>query len=224
MRLIFSLSFLTFLAVNSHAQVIAHDGSKYNTVKIGDTEWLSSNLNVSTFNNGTQILKATSLIDWNKAYNEKRPVYCYLHFQDSNAVKFGALYNWFAVISPAKLAPSGWHIPNSAEWNTLVTALGGEIKTACFKLKAKKGWGWGQNTSGNNSSGFGAVPAGSLYENGTSAANYFINFGMSTTYWSTTDRPQGLPDGFLIVNDWNLQGVSPVSRQSGYSVRCIKDK
>jgi hypothetical protein len=46
------------------------------------------------------------------------------------------LYNWYAVVDDNGLCPQGWHVPSDAEWDTLVTYLGGK-DVAGNKLKAK---------------------------------------------------------------------------------------
>jgi hypothetical protein len=52
------------------------------------------------------------------------PGYCYYkNMSNADSIKkFGALYNWYTV-NTKKLAPLGWHIPDTTDWNILVNYL-----------------------------------------------------------------------------------------------------
>jgi len=94
-------------------------------MKIQNQEWMVENLDVSTFRNGDSIPEAKSTEDWAKASEEKKPVWCYYENDSNNAVKYGKLYNWFAVIDKRGLAPKGWHISRNTDWDLLANSLGG---------------------------------------------------------------------------------------------------
>ena len=55
------------------------------------------------------------------------------------------------------LAPTGWHIPNDAEWTTLKVYVG---SGAGAKLKSTSGMAAHTNYNGTNSTGFTALPGG----------------------------------------------------------------
>ena len=62
------------------------------------------------------------------------PGYCwYNNDESSNREVYGALYNWYVVVS-SKLPPAGWHVSTDAEWTILETYLGG-LTEAGGKLK-----------------------------------------------------------------------------------------
>ncbi|MBR2020944.1 MAG: hypothetical protein IJ939_00775, partial [Clostridia bacterium] len=84
------------------------DGQTYKTVKIGDQWWMAENLNYETDSS-----------------------FCY---KDSAEFceKYGRLYTWDAVVD---VCPDGWHLPSKAEWETLITAVGGRA-TAGKMLKS----------------------------------------------------------------------------------------
>ena len=105
------------------------DGKKYKTVVIGNQTWMVENLNYATKNN----------------YNN----YCY-----GNCDKYGRLYN---LDTAMKACPSGWHLPDDAEWEALITAVGGK-STAGRYLKATSGWD--NNGNGEDKFGFSALPGG----------------------------------------------------------------
>jgi uncharacterized protein (TIGR02145 family) len=133
----------------------------------------------------------------------------------NNYKTYGVLYN-----SPAAniAAPSGWHTPTDAEWNKLVTYLGGTT-IAGTRLKSTTGWLDGGN--GDNSSGFNALPNGGKLEDGNfkwlgSEANFWVN-------WTTTSYDNNY--GWC----WTILNVAELShrimlRQAGWAVRCVKDE
>ena len=107
------------------------------TVTIGTQVWMVSNLNVSTFRNGVEIPEAQYIAAWDKAGDNKQPAWCYYNKDPKNGVKYGKLYNWYAVVYSNGLCPQGWHVPSDKEWETLVSYLG---ENAGIKMKAKSGW------------------------------------------------------------------------------------
>ena len=122
-------SVLCFTACNNAAA--------QSTVKIGNQEWMTNNLNVSTFRNGDAIPEAQTSEAWEKAREERKPAWCYYDNDPANGAKYGKLYNWFAVNDSRGLAPAGYHIPTDAEWTTLENYLGND---AGNKMKSTSGW------------------------------------------------------------------------------------
>ena len=108
----------------------------YKSVKIGTQTWTTENLNVSTFRNGDPIPEAKTDEEWKRADENKQPAWCYYENDPKNGVKYGKLYNWYAVNDPRGLAPAGWHIPTDEEWTTLENQLGDDGK----KMKSTSGW------------------------------------------------------------------------------------
>jgi uncharacterized protein (TIGR02145 family) len=111
----------------------------FNQVKIGRHVWMAENLNVDKFRNGDPIPQAKTLEEWDSAREKKQPAWCYYNNEPANGMKYGKLYNWYAVNDERGLAPEGWHIPSDAEWTILTNFLGGE-KVAGKKLKSTTGW------------------------------------------------------------------------------------
>jgi uncharacterized protein (TIGR02145 family) len=184
------------------------------SVKIGNQEWASENLNVSTFRNGDAIPEAQTSEAWFKAGEEGKPAWCYSEKNPENGNKYGRLYNWYAVNDARGLAPSGWHIPSDAEWTTLTDNLGGEYE-AGHKMKSQ---GWDDHGNGSNASGFSGLPGGNRGSSGT--FDYVGDYG---SWWSSTEYRTG--------NAWSRYlgyGSGVVDRYSnnkagGFSVRCLRD-
>lgn len=106
------------------------------TVTIGTQVWMKENLNVAVFKNGVAIPEVRDKDAWYEAGKNEQPAWCFYDNDPKNGAKYGKLYNWYAVIDTNGLCPQGWHVPSDAEWDTLVTYLGGE-DVAGAKMKAK---------------------------------------------------------------------------------------
>ena len=94
-------------------------------------------------------------------------------------LKYGKLYNWYAVNDLRELAPEGWIIPSDDDWAHLSHSLGGQ-PVAGGKMKTTSGWSEGAH--GTNESGFTGLPGGYRIENGI-----FLNLGSIGTWWSITE-------------------------------------
>ena len=185
------------------------------TVKIGNQEWMTNNLNVATFKNGDAIPEAQTSEAWIKAGEEGRPAWCYYDNDPENGNKYGRLYNWYAVTDLRGLAPSGWHIPSDAEWTTLVDYFGAEGGTG-RKMKSQAGWEYEGN--GSNASGFSGLPGGYRADYGTFGyIGYFGGWWSSTEYWTNAAWLRNLT--------FDNGGVDRASffKTYGWSVRCLRD-
>jgi len=144
------------------------DGTKYKTVKIGRQTWMAENMRKATANSrcygqGDSTLvwvKETVMIDsqgtMGTVWREKRVMLSSAEVQ-ANCNKYGRLYTW----EDAKtVCPTGWRLPDIEDWDTLLTAVGGEETGK--KLKAKSGWTYDHGTAGNGTDdyGFSALPGG----------------------------------------------------------------
>lgn len=185
----------------------------FNSVTIGTQVWMTENLNVSTFRNGDPIPEAKTHEEWVKAGREGAPAWCYYDNNAANGIKYGKLYNWFAVNDSRGLAPVGYHIPADAEWTTLENYLGGN---AGQKMKSTSGWK--ENGNGTNSSSFSGLPGGDRNLNGT-----FEDLGKGGIWWSSTeDDTRGVWDRNLYYSNGDVHRRA-TSKKIGFSVRCIRD-
>ncbi len=205
-------------------KILSEIKPQYESVKIGNQEWMTRNLDVDRFRNGDLIPHVESEEEWDKAEENSQPAWCYYDNDPKNGKKYGKLYNWFAVIDPRGLAPEGWHVPTDEEWTSLVEFLGGE-GIAGHKMKSDNGWkarkyknGKIQNGNGDNSSGFNVLPDGWRYSDGSF---YFVS--NDAFFWTATEydfynawyRYLGYNNGF-VYRDYNYKSV-------GASVRCLRD-
>ena len=189
------------------------EGNTYKTAYIGSQHWMTENLKVTKYNNGTTI-------DGYGAWE-------HVNRDSQNNSKYGKLYNGF--VAQMQVCPTGWHIPNNQEWDILTEYLGGET-IAGGKMKEVSITSWkNPNTDATNTSLFTGLPAasGTAYSTGV--------FG-EQGYWysSNTWCVPYIEPGFMYIEGsayylsydsasfksrkWRDLGVGPT-----YSIRCIKD-
>jgi len=193
------------------------------TVTIGSQIWATQNLAITTFRNGDDVPEAKTEEEWRKAEKEKKPAWCYYNNDAENGEKYGKLYNWYAVNDSRGLAPKGYHIPSAAEWESLVTHLGGNSKdgkvtdVAGKKLKSKTGWLEGGN--GTNESGFLGVPGGARHDFGS-----FDDLGYSAVWWTSDQQEVAIGLNSVVwYSDNHSSADNTNGPGAGLSVRCIKD-
>lgn len=186
------------------------------SVWIGEQEWMTRNLSVTTFRNGTPIPQAKTREEWAQAAKDGKPAWCYYNFDSSHGDKYGKLYNWYAVADSANggLAPVGWRIPDNNDWTKITEYLGG-YPAAGIKMKSESGWQ--SDANGTNMSGFAGLPGGMIRPNGSS-----VGVGLYGHWWSASD--------YIRFNawDWMLYYNDPLVRTnhhkgSGFSVRCVRE-
>jgi uncharacterized protein (TIGR02145 family) len=208
------------------------DGNAYTTLLIGTQTWTKENLRTTRYNDGSAIPLVVESDEW---YALAGPGYCYYE-NTTNADtirKLGALYNWH-VVNTGKLAPPGWHVPDTADWKILESFLisngynwdgtktGNKIGRS---LAANTDWmpdtitgSVGNFPTKNNSSGFAALPAGCRARGGD-----FFSLGYDCYFWSTSDSGSYFAfDRDMFFNLDHL-GIWPYSKKCGFSVRLVKD-
>lgn len=187
-------------------------------IKISNQLWSANNLNVEVFQNGEIIPQAKTSDDWEKANEEKKPVWCYYNNETSNSNVYGKLYNWYAVNDPRSLAPVGWRIPNSKDWKEVIDFLGGEaIAGGKMKIKAAEIWKEVIEAS-TNSSGFSGYPNGYRDEYGN-----FNLFGNNGFWWSASDYAEN-EMAFCLKVSANFTGAyyGTIKKRYGLGIRCLK--
>jgi uncharacterized protein (TIGR02145 family) len=191
------------------------EGNVYSAVSIGNQVWMAENLKVTKYNDGTAIPYVN---DTDDLVSLTTGAFTWFN-DDEGAFKetYGALYNWH-VVSSGKLCPAGWHVPSDAEWTTLINFLGGE-GVAGGELKAIGTSHWNApNTGATNNSGFTALPAGYLFDNGN-----YNSLGNVTHWWTATasDADAAWDRYVHFQNPTATKGN--YSKQVFYSCRCVKN-
>ena len=201
----------------------SRDKKVYKTVKIGAQTWMAENLNYADSSMTPSLLNRS-----------------WCHSNDSaNCAVAGRLYTWAAAIDSVALydggngvdcgcrktctlpdtvygiCPPGWHLPTQAEWDTLLTAVGGS-STAGTKLKSQTGWY--SNGNGTDIYGFSGLPVGLRYYNGD-----FYDANGYTGFWSATQHSSYAAYYMYLDFGGYLADLYDDGKNFGYSVRCLKD-
>jgi uncharacterized protein (TIGR02145 family) len=191
------------------------DGNTYQTIGIGSQIWITENLKTTRFNDGTSISQVAENSAWSLLTG---PGYCwYENDEAANKETYGALYNWFTVIS-SKLCPVGWHVPTDADWTILETFLGGS-GVAGRKTKEAGTSHWiSPNTGATNETDFSGLPGGMRAKDGT-----FSGKSESGTYWSSTEASN--LSAWYRTQFYQNDSLSRGSKSIlwGFSVRSVKD-
>ena len=141
-----------------------------------------------------------------------------------NPVKYGYLYNWFAVDDARNTANTGWSVPTKEKQKTLSDYLGGN-SVAGGKLKETGTTYWDSpNTSADNSSKFNARGAGQrIHTDGS-----FSAIKEQTSFWGNQSSGNDGVTGTVNHNSaiftvWNGSSLFSLNKKQGISIRLIKD-
>ena len=206
--------------------VDARDGQVYKTVKIGEQTWMAENLNYA------DSVATPSLLERSWCY-EDDPEKCNVA---------GRLYTWAAAIDSVKLAtdkdnpqdcgygkdpstcalpdklqgicPSGWHLPDTADWKRLFSEVGG--KSVAGKM-LKSTIGWRADGNGIDSVGFSAIPAGYRSSKGD-----FFWAGGYAYFWIAEKTDFDWREVYLGYN-YDNERIYDFAAEMGNSIRCIKN-
>jgi uncharacterized protein (TIGR02145 family) len=212
------------LFVNAWAQTIGGgvrdiEGNTYKTIFIGDQEWMAENLKTTKYNDGADIPYLTDSIKWSRINSD---AYSWYNNNTSYKKIFGAIYNWYAV-NTGKLCPAGWHVPTDADWEVLSDFMGG-AGVAGGKLKGTGVSDWNPpNVGATNESGFSALPGGYRYGNYWYPGKFYEK-GISSYLWSATECNDTHSWSRTIFTGNDKFYRSFFAKNTGFSVRCIKDK
>jgi len=172
------------------------DGKVYQTVTIGNQEWMAENL----------------------AYEPSSGNYWAYDNNNSNVETYGYLYDWETACD---VCPDGWHLPTDAEWTELTDYLGenagGKLK-ATGTIEAGTGLWYDPNTGATNETGFTALPGGLRYCYGT-----FDGIGIFGYWWSATEYYTNYAWGRDVVYDYGSVSRGRGDKELGFSVRCLRD-
>ena len=193
------------------------DKQLYRVVTIGEQTWMAENLNYATAEGS----------------------YCYDQTESDpkteNCTKYGRLYTWAAAVGKSEeecgygftcglsgmvrgVCPEGWHLPDTTEWNTLFTAVGG-IDSAGKILKSQTGWKYFDEIgNGTDAYGFSVFPAGLRINEGN-----FDGEGSDAFFWSATESNSY--DAYYrgLYCSYESASLYGDDKSYAFSVRCLKD-
>ena len=218
---------------NTISAVKDAQNQQYRVVKIGSQCWMAQNL------------RSTSGLTQGTTSSSTDPYY-YDNTNSTFALEDrGIYYNWLAVMggnsasntNPSGVqgvCPTGWHVPSKAEWEQLETYLtqnnnywcGNNSHNIAKAIASTVGWGNSENSctpgndmSGNNATGFNALPVGDYQAN-------FGNAGLYADFWTSTLSGNN-PYHYSITTDQAEPAMEatllPENKDFGLSVRCVRD-
>ncbi len=200
------------------------DGNVYPTVIIGDQVWMAENLKTTRYFDGTPIeYPGKNNIAW-----EKNLTGAYSWYNNNEADyrdTYGALYNWHAV-SSGKLCPAGWRVPSDEEWTKVNMYLVGDLRAG---LKESSTEHLEEIFTVNlNGNGFSAMPGGvrfSTMPGGSRVTDngYFYYIGKTGRWWSSTESSSRSAWYRSIYVNSNNVYRSHNYKETGFSVRCIRN-
>lgn len=192
----------------TYGTVTDAQSNTYKTITIGGREWMAENMKYS------DSTKTSNLTFHNFCYDGKA----------KNCEKGGRFYHWNAALDlvsdyndylkedldPSGICPTGWHVPDTTEWRTLVKAA----NSYATNLMATGAWRYYSSVTPTNSTGFSAVPAGL---DNTEKSNISAAFCTSTQY--SAQRY------YVFTMSYSSTTVSKDYRykDSPCSLRCIKN-
>lgn len=194
--------------------IVDGDGNVYQSIKIGEQEWLTENLKTTKYCNGESIPKI-SFSQWG---NLSSGAYTYYDDNSANA-SYGKLYNWYVATSSKNACPCGWRVSTREDWSELAGYLG--YLTAAIQIKSTgtieggNGLWYQSNTPGNNSTKFNALPAG--WGDGNSSSFKFKNY--KTGWWCSGNNSEYLQVDYNYADFY----FSINNKNSAMSIRCIKN-
>jgi TonB family protein len=194
------------------------NGNEFKLTKIGNQFWMAQNLNVDKFRNGEPIKHAKTNEEWIKAGENRIAAWCYYDNDPTNGIKYGKLYNSYALSDQRGLAPVGWHIPSDDEWTEMITFLGGFSDNSGKSMKLNKGW-FNQG-NGTNSSGFSGAPGGARGGNGVFYNGYEVG-----SWWSAPKYWNYGAEIFEMSSYLDrIKALKFLNFGYGFSIRCVKDQ
>jgi uncharacterized protein (TIGR02145 family) len=217
----------SFNPLLSYGAVSDIDGNSYKTIQIGAQLWMAENLKTTRLNDGSAISLVPDIDSWNHLLT---PGYCW--YENDEAFYgnlYGALYNWYSV-GTGLLCPTGWHVPDEADWKELKMYLGmtNEQAELLFgiagtnegdKIKESGSVNWAEGgKGGTNESGFTALPGGVR----KAGAPIYAAEGIVANWWSSTARLTAWCHGVA----YDASGIwrsDMYLKDYGLNVRCIKD-
>lgn len=196
------------------------DGNEYNVALIGGVYWMTENLRYA---------------DSTSMKNLKGNSWCYEN-DKKECEKNGRLYSWTAAMDLDSenvtkrtgfsnqhyrgICPSGWRIPSSQDWNSLLQYVeshnGGE--GAGTSLKSVDGWEKSDESAiPTNRFGFDATASGRRNNDDET----FMKAGKYAFFWSSSEYDDGTSNGWQLRHDLNLLQEGHFYKDHGLSVRCI---
>ncbi len=177
-----------------------------------NSNWMSTNLEVSEFRNGDTILFAKTIEEWRYAAQNKEPACCYFNYDSVNSKQHGKLYNRYAIIDKRGLAPEGYRIPTLDDWDMFKDSINHIV---FYDIRKLDSLGINIEIPDIESIKTNTPMFGSCYLDGTMATS------PSWDFWTTSLSKDGYPI-IIMINHPYMKSLESHPANGEY-VRCIKD-
>ena len=205
---------------------LEYQGDDYATVQIDEQCWFAENLRNANFRNGDPIPTNLDSGAWSETSEGATSVY---DDNDENLEVFGRLYNFFVVVDPRSICPSGWRVPSDEDVIQLESELGMSEEVTALKgfrggilgQEVKSITGWSGTGNGTNASGLNVYPAGNRYHTGA-----YLSMAEVGSWWTSTvnaDNDSRAWYRSVSHDDLGIYRESDASKNIGFSIRCLKN-
>ena len=229
------------------------DGNVYQTVIIGEQEWMAENLRVTRYNNEDSIPTGLSNDEWSITTNGAYAVFNHNHWNTDSinspeemVAAYGKLYNWYAVDDERGLCPEGWSVPDDADWTQLVSYLMNEydyhnnywnsdINGVGNALKSCRQVGSPLGGDCDTSEhprwdytytthhGFDEFGFSALPGGNRYTNGVFLSIGYYGGWWSSCEESTSDAKDIFIYSSYGSVHQEYFNKRVGASVRCIRD-
>lgn len=215
------------------------DGNEYTTVQIGTQMFMTENLKVTRFRDGTLIPTGLTATEWTTTEGAAFAVYDHNQFgNDINSEQamidaYGLLYNWEAVNDERGLCPDGWSVPSFEDLRWGLQEFigfinqGGKLKSTRTEPLPHPRWN-SPNAGATDQFFFNALPGGTR----RAVSGLYGELGFSGTWWLSTEIESNpsLAQSFQLYAQNDLEAedaeflyYNNTNKREGLSVRCFQD-
>jgi len=205
-------SFTTY-AVNDY------DGNYYHSVTIGSQTWLKENFRGTHYSNGDPIANVTDPNYWASL---NTGAYCWYNNDPEIGKVYGGLYNWYVGADTRGLIV-GWHTPTVYDWTDLMNHFSDWFQAGLAVTETGSAHWQNFKYTATNSSGFTALPNGSLGLDPATQKFIFFALHNSATFWSLNEMNSY---GVATTIENNTCGLGPgdtFNKSIGIGIRLLKN-
>ncbi len=229
------------------------DGNVYQTVIIGDQEWMAENLRVTRYNNEDDIPTGLSDTEWENATDGAYTLYPHdggyteddvegINSDEEMVEAHGKLYNWYAVDDPRGLCPEGWHVPSDADWTQLVDYVvdqgypqecdnpngAGNALKSCRQVNSPLGRDCDTSehprwNANETHYGFDEFGFSAVPGGGLDTGGLYYGIGGGGYWWSSTEASSSSAWARYMGRGYGDVLRGSNGKRDGFSVRCIRD-
>ncbi|MFA6836090.1 MAG: FISUMP domain-containing protein [Fibrobacteraceae bacterium] len=186
------------------------DHNVYKITTIGTQTWMAENLRYEVENSACYASSADSC----KKYGRN---YTWCDAMNVSSVYQYSYFGYYMVRPHQGICPVGWHVPDSTEWNLLISYVDDKNGEESVGNSLKSKTGWAEGLAGSDMFGFSAIAAASVSAYSQFNENY-------TTFISSSDYSGSTGfHAYQLSDDMEAFGQSKGDTYYFY-LRCLKDE